>query len=67
MWRCCWLQGMIQVPQEEDVRASILRHEGIEDKEVRVWRHGLLLASDMHSCHLLSIYSTDGRITCHTA
>ncbi len=28
------LQGMMQVPQEEDVRAAILRHEGIEDKEV---------------------------------
>lgn len=24
----------MQVPQEEDVRAAILRHEGIEDKEV---------------------------------
>lgn len=29
-----WLQGMMNVPEEEDVRAAFLRHDGIEDAEV---------------------------------
>lgn len=31
--RVC-LQGMMNVPEEEDVRAAFLRHDGIEDAEV---------------------------------
>ena len=32
-WGIC-VQGMMNVPEEEDVRAAFLRHEGIEDAEV---------------------------------
>lgn len=32
----------MQVPQEEDVRALFLRHEGVEDKEVRNGGGGII-------------------------
>lgn len=44
------LQGMMTVPQEEDVRAAFLRHEGVEDAEVRLIMHSYNVYTNLCGC-----------------